>query len=121
MSAPDIRATLLLLSYNQVRFLPKAIEGAFAQDLPGLEIILSDDSSSDGSQDIIRKAAAEYRGPHRVVTNFNAQNLGIVRHVNLGFALARGAVVVPASRDSVNVRASTAPMSALVASRGTPR
>jgi hypothetical protein len=103
MSAPDIRATLLLLSYNQARFLPQAIAGAFAQDLPGLEIILSDDNSRDGSQDIIRQAAAEYRGPHRVVTNFNAQNLGIVRHVNLGFAMARGAVVVPAASDDISL------------------
>ena len=41
------RVTLAVIAYNQERFIREAIEGAFAQTYQPLEIILSDDCSSD--------------------------------------------------------------------------
>ncbi|MGE0152195.1 MAG: glycosyltransferase [Reyranellaceae bacterium] len=103
MAVDEPKATLFLLSYNQAAYLPEAIRGAFSQDFDGLEIIISDDCSSDGSQEIIRKAASSYLGPHALVTNFNPVNLGIVPHVNLGFKLARAPVVVMAASDDISL------------------
>ena len=41
------RATFILLAYHQEAYVAEAIAGALAQDYPDLEIILSDDGSSD--------------------------------------------------------------------------
>jgi len=54
--------------------LPKAIESALAQDYPNLEIVVSDNCSTDGSDDIIKK----YTNDPRLVYNRNEQNIGML-------------------------------------------
>jgi glycosyltransferase involved in cell wall biosynthesis len=48
------------------------VEGAFSQTYSPLEIILSDDCSSDRTFEIMEEMAREYQGPHLVkVGDFN--------------------------------------------------
>ena len=63
--------TFALFSYNQEQFIRQAVESAFAQTYSPLEIILSDDFSSDGTFEIMQEMVAAYSGPHRVVLNQN--------------------------------------------------
>ena len=59
-AAPDPRYVLMTAAYNEARFLPATIETVAAQTvLPALWIIVSD-SSTDGTDDIVREAAATY-------------------------------------------------------------
>ena len=74
--------TFALCAYNQERFIREAIEGAFAQTYEPLEIILSDDCSSDRTFEIMQEMAAAYAGAARIKLNRNASNLGIAGHVN---------------------------------------
>ena len=47
--------------YNQERYIGEALEGAFAQTYRPLEIVISDDASTDRSWEIITEAVAKYR------------------------------------------------------------
>jgi len=92
-----------LLAFNQEEFIREAVEGAFSQSYSPLEIVLSDDCSTDRTFRIMEELAARYAGPHRVVLNRNERNLGIGGHLNLIYhRLARGALLVNAAGDDVS-------------------
>ena len=52
--------TFALLCYNQEKFIREALRGAFRQDYQPLEILISDDHSTDASFDILREEVANY-------------------------------------------------------------
>ena len=95
--------TFLILAYNQQRFIREAVEGAFAQTYSPLEIIISDDCSSDRTFEIIKEMAAAYSGPHRVVLNRNKQNLGIGEHVNRVMEISEGEIIVASAGDDISL------------------
>ena len=68
--------TFALFAYNQEKYIREAIEGAFAQTYEPLEIILSDDCSTDQTFEIMQEMAAGYRGPHRIRVEQTPTNLG---------------------------------------------
>jgi glycosyltransferase involved in cell wall biosynthesis len=84
-------------------FIKEAIEGAFSQTYEPLEIILSDDCSSDQTFPIISEMAEAYRGPHVIILNRNRQNLGIGAHINRVMELARGELIVGAAGDDISI------------------
>ena len=94
--------TFALIAYNQEQFIRDAIDGALAQTYSPLEIILSDDYSTDRTFEIMQSVAAAYRGPHSIVLNSNSCNVGIARHVNRIMKLAKGGVVVIAAGDDIS-------------------
>ena len=100
--------TFALIAYNQERFIREAVEGAFSQTYSPLEIILSDDSSPDGTFKVIRQMAAEYRGPHKIVLNQNSRNLGVGMHVNRIMEISQGEIIVAAAGDDVSLPDRTA-------------
>lgn len=95
--------TFLLMAYNQERFIGEAVAGALAQTYSPLEILLTDDCSSDRTYKIMSDMAAAYRGPHRIVLNRNAKNLGIGPHLNLAMELVSGALVVGGAGDDLSL------------------
>ncbi len=104
MNAPDKHLiTFLLLAYNQERFIREAVVGAFAQTYTPLEIILSDDCSSDGTFALMSEMAASYSGPHTIVLNRNERNLGIGAHINRVMEFASGELIVAAAGDDISV------------------
>ena len=60
-----------LFAYNQERFIRKAVEGALSQNYSPLEIVLSDDCSTDSTFEIIKEMAACYHGSHSIILNRN--------------------------------------------------
>lgn len=94
--------TFALLAYNQEDWVRDAVEGALAQDYPNLEIILSDDASTDRTWEVVREAVAGYRNKHRVILNRNKMNLGLCGHVNAIFERASGELIVLAAGDDVS-------------------
>ena len=95
--------TFILLSYNQEHFIREAIEGALSQTYSPLEIIFSDDCSTDSSFEIFREAAASYKGPHRIILNRNKDNMGMGGHLNNAMELANGEMIVVAAGDDVSL------------------
>ncbi len=95
--------SFVLIAYNQEKFIREAVEGAFSQTYSPLEIVISDDCSSDMTFRIITEMLEAYRGPHRIVSNRNARNLGIAGNINRSLDLASGDYFIMAAGDDISV------------------
>lgn len=94
--------TFALFAYNQEKYIREAVEGAFAQTYEPLEIILSDDCSTDRTFEIMQEMAAGYRGRHKIITSQNPRNLGLVDHVCAVTKLIQGKFVVLGAGDDIS-------------------
>lgn len=72
MSQPLI--SVFLCNYNHGRYLKQCFRGFQAQTYENIEIVVTDDGSTDGSQDIIREYAAK---DPRFRPNYFAKNQGV--------------------------------------------
>jgi glycosyltransferase involved in cell wall biosynthesis len=97
--------TFALAAMNQERFIREAVEAAFAQTYSPLEIILSDDCSSDRTFEIMSALAVGYRGPHRVVLNRNPICRSIGGHINRIMEISNGELILAAAGDDVSLPA----------------
>lgn len=95
--------TFALLAYNQERFIAEAIRGALSQTYQPLEIILSDDCSTDRTFEIMHQEIAGYCGPHEIRLNRNERNIGFGAHINHVTAMARGQLIVGAAGDDISL------------------
>jgi glycosyltransferase involved in cell wall biosynthesis len=95
--------TFALIAYNQERFIREAVNGAFSQTYSPLEIILSDDCSTDNTYDIMAEMARNYNGPHKIILNRNPVNRGIGAHINRVMEISKGELIVGAAGDDVSL------------------
>jgi glycosyltransferase involved in cell wall biosynthesis len=96
--------SFILLSYNQENYIRDAIQGALNQTYEPLEIIISDDCSSDKTYEIILQELKKYNGKHTIKLNKNENNLGIVQHFNHVFKnLAKGKYFALAAGDDISL------------------
>lgn len=101
MTGP-VPATLIIMTYNQRDYVDATLRSAFEQDCEPIEILISDDCSSDGTWEEIQRVASGYQGPHRVVLNRNPQNLGLMPHYNRCFELASADIIVVGGGDDLS-------------------
>jgi glycosyltransferase involved in cell wall biosynthesis len=101
-------ATFALFAYNQEAFILQAVEGALAQTYEPLEIILSDDCSSDLTFQHMVRMAKSYNGPHRIIVRRNASNSGLASHLNKVIELSAGQIIVLAAGDDISYPTRTA-------------
>ena len=94
--------SFLLITYNQEAFIREAMEAAFAQTYRPLEIVVSDDCSTDRTFDIIEEMAAEYSGPHKLLVHRNEKNLGTGGNVNQVMKMASGDYNIVAAGDDIS-------------------
>lgn len=94
--------TFALFAYNQEKYIREAVEGAFSQTYSPLEIILSDDCSSDRTFEIMEEMAREYRGPHLVKVRQTDRNLRPYSHVLDVAQIAGGEIMVLAAGDDIS-------------------
>jgi Glycosyl transferase family 2 len=94
-------ATVLLNTYQQVTYAPLALRSLLDQDCEPIEIIASDDASTDGTYEALLATAAGYDGPHRVSVRRNEANLG-TRHLAALLPLVRTPLVVRAHGDDLS-------------------
>ncbi len=100
----DVEVSLLLLTFNQADYAASAAKSCLAQRTSKpIEIIFSDDSSSDETFSILEAIAANYRGPHRVRIRRNSNNLGIGSHYNAAIAQCSGELIVTAAGDDLSM------------------
>lgn len=82
-----MKISIVTISYNQAQFLEKAICSIVDQDFDGLEYIVVDPGSNDGSRDIIEK----YRS--KISQILYAPDKGPADGLNNGFRLATGDIL----------------------------
>lgn len=92
----------LLFTYKQEEFIKETVEAALEQTYSPLEIIISDDCSSDKTFRIIEEVVRFYKGPHQVITNRNGINLGIGAHVSSVLKRAKGEYIVLVGGDDIS-------------------
>jgi len=85
MSSP--RLSVLVANYNHARFLAKCFAGYQAQTFTDFDIIITDDGSTDGSQDIIRQYARE---DARFRPEYFPKNRGLVAACENLFSRGKG-------------------------------
>lgn len=94
--------TFALFAYNQEKYIREAVEGAFAQTYEPLEIILSDDFSTDRTFEIMLEMASAYRGPHVVRVRRSETNRGLINHVCDVTEILNGKFVLIAAGDDIS-------------------
>ncbi len=99
MSGPLVT---LALPCHREPFLAEALESVLAQTYSPLEIIVSDDASTDGTEALVRERLAAYDGPHETFFHRNDRQMG-VENYNAFMELARGEFVVVAHSDDVSL------------------
>lgn len=80
--------SVVIPTYNQVNFVKETFDSVLAQDYPHLQIIITDDGSTDGTVEIIKQYAEQY--PDKIVPVFTEKNTGIPANVNRGLRRIRG-------------------------------
>ena len=96
--------TFALFTYNQEKYIREAIQGALSQPYNPLEIIISDDHSTDKTFEIIEECTKDYVGPHRLIINRNSKNKGLSGHVNaVCIDLATGEWIATAVGDDISL------------------
>ena len=94
--------TFALLSFNQEAFVRDAVQAALAQDYEPLEILISDDCSSDHTFEIASSIVDGYDGNHQIRLIRHGKNLGIAGNVNSVFAMAKGEYIVLGAGDDIS-------------------
>jgi glycosyltransferase involved in cell wall biosynthesis len=79
--------TVVMPNYNDSEFIGRAIESVLGQNYPGLEFIIVDDGSSDGSVDIIRSYG------DAITLICHEKNKGHAAAVNTGLRQVSGEIV----------------------------
>lgn len=98
--APSV--TLVLVCYNQEKYIREAVLSALHQDYSPLKIIISDDCSKDNTVSIIEEILKTYNGPHEVFFNKNTINQGLIKHINLVNSLVDTELLVVAAGDDIS-------------------
>jgi Glycosyl transferase family 2 len=80
--------SIVVNNFNYARFLPQSIESALRQTYAPTEVVVVDDASSDGSQELILGYGS------RVVPVLQERNGGQGAAFNAGFAASRGDIVI---------------------------
>lgn len=71
-----MKISVYITSYNQKDYLREAVDSVLAQTLQPYEILIVDDASTDGSQELIREYAKEYENIRSI---FHETNKGVAQ------------------------------------------
>ena len=94
----EILLTIAIPTYNRVCFLPRALESVLRQFDPRVEILVSDNAATDGTQDFMQEQLLQY--PHiRYIRN--AENVGPDKNFLQCYRLAKGRFVLLLGDDDI--------------------
>jgi glycosyltransferase involved in cell wall biosynthesis len=85
------RVSVLILTYNQQDFVEQTLLSALEQDYDSLEVVVSDDASSDSTPNLIRALAEKH--PRRLVALLNDARLGVTGNTNRALRACTGEFV----------------------------
>jgi glycosyltransferase involved in cell wall biosynthesis len=89
--------SVIITSYNYARYIGDSIASVLMQDVPGLELIVVDNASTDATDDVVSRFA----GDARLHYHKNATNIGLTPNHNRGLELARGRYIAFLSADDL--------------------
>ena len=83
-----MKISVYITSYNQKKFLKEAVDSVLRQTILPFEILIIDDASTDGSQELILDYHEIH--PQLVKYHFNNNNVGITKSRNKALSLVKG-------------------------------
>lgn len=101
MTSP--KASVVLLTYNQEQFVEEALLSLLNQDMDDLEIVVSDDCSSDATWKKIQTLADGYQGSKKIILSRNAENIGIVDNYSAAVKQSTGELIFTAAGDDISL------------------
>lgn len=85
-------------TYNSAAYIKECLDSVLEQDYPNIEIIVSDDASTDDTVSIL----LDYQSKHSSIKlNFNKTNLGITKNCNVILSLCKGKYIAFFAGDDV--------------------
>lgn len=90
--------SIILATYNGEKYLQQQLDSILKQDYPNIEIIVTDDCSSDTTFRVLQEYASKY-ACIRIYSNEN--NLGINKNFEKGLLLARGEYIAISDQDDI--------------------
>lgn len=78
MSKPLI--SIFMPTYNAEKYVEEAIDSALAQDYPNIEVVISDDASTDTTPQILKTYQEKF--PEKIKLFLQQKNLGVTKNCN---------------------------------------
>lgn len=97
MSQPLVSVHVII--YNMIDYIEETLTSALEQSYDNLEVVASDDGSTDGTPDVIRDYARRY--PGRLVPLVGGPNLGHTGNCNRALSACRGKYIAFQGGDDV--------------------
>lgn len=98
MNDKSPKVSVLIVTYNHAKLIEDTIKSVLNQNYKNMEIIITDDCSTDGTEEIIKKYAKKYKIIKPV---FSEKNTGIARNFNRGFKLISGEYIAHIDGDDL--------------------
>lgn len=95
--------SVIVITYNQEQWVTHAVRSALDQDYPVMEIIVSDDCSTDETWARIEETVASCQQKHPFELIWNDRNLGITGNLTEALKHASGELIVLMAGDDVSM------------------
>lgn len=89
--------SILLCTYNGEEFLQEQLDSLLKQTYPNIEIIVSDDASSDKTKSIIEN----YSKDRRLTVYYQEQNIGYIKNFEFALQKSTGAYICFSDQDDI--------------------
>ncbi len=93
----DSLVSIILCTYNGELFIKEQLDSLLWQTYPNIEIIISDDASSDGTVNILK----QYLHDKRIKIVLQQKNLGPVKNFEYAASLSKGKYIAFADQDDI--------------------
>ena len=93
------KVSVMVITYNQEKFVRETIESVISQDYPNLEYVIADDGSTDSTQEIIKEYQRKF--PDIIKAIIGNENVGISENSNRGLNACTGEFVALQGGDDV--------------------
>ena len=91
--------SIVVVTYNQSKYIIECIESILLQDYPNKEIIVVDDCSTDNTKEILSEYIIKY---HNILTvKFAPENKGITQNHNFGLSFCKGEYIAFTGGDDI--------------------
>jgi dolichol-phosphate mannosyltransferase len=89
-----MKATVIVPTYNEAQNLPRLLEQIFSLGIDGINIIIVDDNSPDGTGNLAEDLAKKYAGRMEIIHRKGKMGLASAYIAGFRLALERGAEAI---------------------------
>ena len=92
-----LKLSVFIVSYNQEEYIAQTIDSVVKQSVLPYEIVISDDSSTDNTWNIIKEYSTKY--PELIKSYRNESNIGVYKNLNKATHLVTGNLITCVAGD----------------------